>query len=123
MIDGKCFKGITDAKFGHRAHRNAGQGNPFYWSRQPTNISGAFLGSRRMRLEAQQRTYSKDPASGEVWALDFDGVACDSCGESSLSAWKVGGFCCSFGSLDSNGFETMPNARARFDFDCLLYVN
>lgn len=26
----------------------------------------------------------------EVWALDFDGVVCDSCGESSLSAWKVG---------------------------------
>jgi len=23
------------------------------------------------------------------WALDFDGVICDSCGESSLSAWKV----------------------------------
>ena len=28
-------------------------------------------------------------ASKEVWALDFDGVACDSCGESSLSAWRV----------------------------------
>ena len=25
----------------------------------------------------------------ELWALDFDGVICDSCGESSLSAWKV----------------------------------
>lgn len=25
-----------------------------------------------------------------VYALDFDGVVCDSCGESSLSAWKVG---------------------------------
>jgi phosphoglycolate phosphatase-like HAD superfamily hydrolase len=24
-----------------------------------------------------------------VWALDFDGVVCDSCGESSLSAWKA----------------------------------
>ncbi|CAG9463179.1 unnamed protein product [Pedinophyceae sp. YPF-701] len=24
-----------------------------------------------------------------VWALDFDGVLCDSCGESSLSAWKA----------------------------------
>ena len=28
-------------------------------------------------------------AKPDVWALDFDGVACDSCGESSLSAWKV----------------------------------
>ena len=28
-------------------------------------------------------------ASSQLWALDFDGVACDSCGESSLSAWKV----------------------------------
>lgn len=24
-----------------------------------------------------------------VWALDFDGVLCDSCGESSLSAWRA----------------------------------
>ena len=24
-----------------------------------------------------------------VWALDFDGVVCDSCGESALSAWKA----------------------------------
>lgn len=25
----------------------------------------------------------------QLWALDFDGVICDSCGESSLSAWKA----------------------------------
>jgi hypothetical protein len=25
----------------------------------------------------------------ELWALDFDGVICDSCGESALSAWKA----------------------------------
>lgn len=30
----------------------------------------------------------------EFWALDFDGVICDSCGESSLSAWKVRNFDC-----------------------------
>ena len=24
-----------------------------------------------------------------VWAFDFDGVVCDSVGESSLAAWKV----------------------------------
>ena len=28
-------------------------------------------------------------APSQLWAFDFDGVACDSCGESSLSAWKV----------------------------------
>ena len=28
-------------------------------------------------------------SSPELWALDFDGVVCDSCGESSISAWKV----------------------------------
>lgn len=25
----------------------------------------------------------------KLWALDFDGVLCDSCGESALSGWKV----------------------------------
>ena len=28
-------------------------------------------------------------AAKQLWALDFDGVICDSCGESSLSAWKA----------------------------------
>ncbi|KAK9839422.1 hypothetical protein WJX81_001239 [Elliptochloris bilobata] len=28
-------------------------------------------------------------AGGSVWALDFDGVVCDSVGESSLSAWQA----------------------------------
>ena len=27
--------------------------------------------------------------SGPVWAFDFDGVVCDSVGESSLSAWRA----------------------------------
>ena len=26
---------------------------------------------------------------GSVWAFDFDGVVCDSVGESSLSAWRA----------------------------------
>lgn len=26
---------------------------------------------------------------GNVWAFDFDGVVCDSIGESSLSAWRA----------------------------------
>jgi hypothetical protein len=30
---------------------------------------------------------------GRVVALDFDGVVCDSVGESSLSAFKVGAAC------------------------------
>jgi hypothetical protein len=29
-------------------------------------------------------------ASHRIIALDFDGVVCDSCGESSISAFKVG---------------------------------
>jgi len=29
---------------------------------------------------------------GDLYALDFDGVLCDSCGESSLSAVKVSFF-------------------------------
>lgn len=30
-----------------------------------------------------------DGAAKEVWAFDFDGVVCDSVGESSLSAWRA----------------------------------
>lgn len=28
-------------------------------------------------------------AAKQLWALDFDGVICDSCGESALSAWTA----------------------------------
>lgn len=28
-------------------------------------------------------------AQRQVWALDFDGVVCDSVGESAIAAWKV----------------------------------
>ena len=28
-------------------------------------------------------------ATKQLWALDFDGVICDSCGESALSAWRA----------------------------------
>ena len=28
-------------------------------------------------------------ATKQLWALDFDGVVCDSCGESALSAWRA----------------------------------
>ena len=32
---------------------------------------------------------SSKAASGDVWAFDFDGVVCDSVGESAISAWEV----------------------------------
>ena len=35
-----------------------------------------------------------------VWAFDFDGVVCDSVGESSLAAWKVMAVLASRGWLD-----------------------
>ena len=40
------------------------------------------------RME-RRRVCASGAVVDDVWALDFDGVACDSCGESSLSAWKV----------------------------------
>ena len=47
-----------------------------------TNRSGLCPPKRAFRTMAT--------APPQLWALDFDGVACDSCGESALSAWKVG---------------------------------
>jgi len=39
---------------------------------------------------SQQRVSSVDSTPKKaVWALDFDGVVCNSVGESSLTAWKV----------------------------------
>jgi hypothetical protein len=35
------------------------------------------------------RARVKEREMGDLYALDFDGVICDSCGESSLSAVKV----------------------------------
>lgn len=31
-------------------------------------------------------------AQRQVWALDFDGVVCDSVGESAIASWTVGWF-------------------------------
>lgn len=31
-----------------------------------------------------------EATGGDLWALDFDGVVCNSVGESSQSAWEVG---------------------------------
>ena len=33
--------------------------------------------------------FSAQAMSGDLWAFDFDGVVCNSVGESSKSAWKV----------------------------------
>ncbi|KAL5981438.1 hypothetical protein ACLOJK_015499 [Asimina triloba] len=48
---------------------------------------------RRRTEEAEQRVRNGRPGmGGNLYALDFDGVLCDSCGESSLSALKVSPF-------------------------------
>lgn len=39
--------------------------------------------------ERTKRERERDREMGDLYALDFDGVLCDSCGESSLSAVKV----------------------------------
>ena len=44
---------------------------------------------RKKPCVQRQRTALRTMAAADVWALDFDGVTCDSCGESSQSAWKV----------------------------------
>ena len=49
--------------------------------------------SSRARLAARARASNVDdsaPRDGVIFALDFDGVVCDSVGESSLSAWRHG---------------------------------
>lgn len=50
--------------------------------------------AQRLSAAAQRRSTLAASAAPEVWALDFDGVACDSVGESSLSAFKVCGCSC-----------------------------
>lgn len=50
-------------------------------------------------------------AAKELWALDFDGVICDSVGESSISGWKVS--CSSlYSSIDSQSL-----AQYRLEID------
>ncbi|GMH34394.1 hypothetical protein BSKO_02228 [Bryopsis sp. KO-2023] len=55
---------------------------PSCFSRRPHQRAPLRLRSTRWRRSAADM-------NGELWALDFDGVICDSCGESSLSAWKA----------------------------------
>lgn len=49
-----------------------------------------------------------------VWAFDFDGVICDSVGESSLAAWKVG-----FMADDCFGAMSYRDIHERFDAEML----
>ena len=44
---------------------------------------------RRLRHMLIHAGTSGTGMAKEVWAFDFDGVVCDSVGESSLSAWKA----------------------------------
>ena len=73
------------------------------WAAPPTavaNVAGLYTSARFTPLmpkfhwpcspEALRRGNPGHAGEKSVWALDFDGVVCDSCGESSLSAWKVG---------------------------------
>lgn len=50
------------------------------------SICGGGLQKRVSRISA---TGQEEKPTKNVWALDFDGVVCDSCGESAQSAWKV----------------------------------
>ncbi len=52
---------------------------------------------------------------GALWAFDFDGVVCDSVGESSLSAWRA--------AEAKVGFSSCCNARRlcdRLDKDVMV---
>ncbi len=52
-----------------------------------TNIKSGRISYEHRR--SGHRVYAAEESKKNVWALDFDGVVCDSCGESAQSAWKV----------------------------------
>ncbi|KAL4452021.1 hypothetical protein ABPG75_007683 [Micractinium tetrahymenae] len=52
-------------------------------------IRAPSLAPRQLQAAAERWRALAASAAPEVWALDFDGVACDSVGESSLSAFKA----------------------------------
>ncbi len=43
----------------------------------------------RVAFWVRQKHREREREMGHLYALDFDGVLCDSCGESSISALKV----------------------------------
>lgn len=62
-------------------------------------------------------------SKSELWALDFDGVVCDSCGESALSAWKVSEVILSDQFLPQPRFlSSMPRANGRFSLQAASLV-
>ena len=61
--------------------RAAGLVIPLY---RHSDTAKRLLCSARSRIVVQVQSMSKD-----LWALDFDGVVCNSVGESSKSAWQV----------------------------------
>lgn len=50
-----------------------------------------YTSTRRRMQRSSHRVCAaaQEPKKKNVWALDFDGVVCDSCGESAQSAYKV----------------------------------
>lgn len=59
-------------------------------ARQPRQQSTPPALARRRHGRQRAAVLAMAGGTGtELWALDFDGVACDSVGESSLSAFKV----------------------------------
>ena len=53
------------------------------------SIASYTVGRMPPRNAGASRVSTTTAAAGSLWALDFDGVVCDSVGESSLSAWQV----------------------------------
>ena len=58
--------------------------------RRPLQQRSRQQQQRRSAIMAPSASAASAAAPSAVWALDFDGVTCDSVGESSLSAFKVG---------------------------------
>ena len=52
-----------------------------------------WLGTPRPALKHARSFCCMAQSQGHLWALDFDGVVCDSVGESSITAWKVWQIC------------------------------
>ena len=48
-----------------------------------------FIPTKRKKKKKKKKLQEEEEIMGDLYALDFDGVLCDSCGESSLSAVKV----------------------------------
>ena len=67
---------------------NGSQHRPFHkeYKRSTTLI----LKNHRAKQRRPRGAPRVQAMSADLWAFDFDGVVCNSVGESSRSAWKVG---------------------------------